>query len=780
MPLFPAAIDLATLNGTDGFRLDGVDAFDRSGRAVAAAGDVNGDGFGDLVIGAYGANGFTGRSYVVFGKVSGFGASFDLASLTGSNGFRLDGIDANDRSGISVASAGDVNGDGYGDILIGASQADPGGDSSAGESYVVFGAASGFAATLGLSTLDGTNGLRLDGIDIDDRSGAAVSAIGDFNGDGFGDIVIGAPRGDPVGDSAAGESYVVFGKAGGFTAAIDLAGLDGSNGFRLEGIDPDDASGYAVAAAGDVNGDGIADLLIGASGADPGGDDNAGETYVVFGTAAGFSPAVDLAALDGFDGFRVDGIDPGDRSGWSVAAAGDVNGDGFGDIAIGAYGGDRGGATDAGESYVVFGRQQGFPAAFDLATLDGTNGFRLVGIHSEDNCGFSVSAAGDMNGDGFGDIIVGARYADPGGTLAAGQTYVVFGKAAGMPAALDLANLNGGNGFQLDGIDQDDQSGISVSTAGDINGDGFADIIIGAYSGDPGGDTFAGESYVVFGHANGTINRTGSDARDTFVGGEWDDTFNALGGDDWVRAGDGDDTISGGAGDDTIDGGAGSDTMSGGSGDDQVKMSFGFDETDAGSGKDTLDFRLLSGSAVIDMGLGTYTLSQSQDDGAFSEVEQVIMTNGGDTVTGSSRNDIIQAAKGNDTVNGGAGNDFIAGNYGRDTLTGGLGNDTFDYNALSESSTTSSIRDIITDFKTSGADKIDLGTLDANATIGGNQAFSFLTTLGAAFTAAGQVRYTQSGGNTFVDVNTDANLATIEMQIQLTGLKTLVTADFVL
>jgi hypothetical protein len=145
---------------------------------------------------------------------------------------------------------------------------------------------------------------------------------------------------------------VVFGTAAGFQASLDLAGLDGSNGFRLDGVEG--GSGYSVAGAGDVNGDGIDDLIIGAPFADPGGRDGAGESYVVFGTAAGFGASLDLAALDGGNGFRLNGIDFDGQSGWSVAGAGDVNGDGVDDLAIGAPDAHGGGAA-AGESYVVFG-----------------------------------------------------------------------------------------------------------------------------------------------------------------------------------------------------------------------------------------------------------------------------------------------------------------------------------------------------------------------------------------------------------------------------------------
>ena len=476
-------VDLGNL-GDRGFRIDGIDAGDRSGRSVSGAGDVNGDGLADLIVGAYRADASgdsdAGESYVVFGKAN--ATTVDLSNL-GTGGFRIGGIDADDYSGISVSGAGDVNGDGLADLIVAAPFADAGGEIQAGENYVVFGQAG--TKTVDLANL-GVGGFRIDGIDTEDFSGVSASAAGDVNGDGLADLVVGAFRADPGGDILAGESYVVFGKAS--TATVDLANL-GPGGFRIDGIDPSDQLGYSVSGAGDVNGDGLADLIVGAFGAAPGGDILAGESYVVFGKAS--TATVDLANL-GPGGFRIDGVDTADYSGYSVSGAGDVNGDGLADLIVGARDADPGGDDNAGESYVVFGKSSS--SAVDLANL-GAGGFRIDGIDAGDRSGSSVSGAGDVNGDGLADLIVGARDADPDGDDNAGESYVVFGKSSS--SAVDLANLGAG-GFHIGGIDVDDYSGRSVSGAGDVNGDGLADLIVGAFRADPGGDSDAGESYVVF------------------------------------------------------------------------------------------------------------------------------------------------------------------------------------------------------------------------------------------------------------------------------------------
>ncbi len=557
------AVELSAIEQSDnnsGFVINNVSAADGRDRSVTNAGDVNGDGLADLIVGALldGPNGSTSSaSFVVFGKTD--GTAVELSAVeSGTGGFVINGVGAiNNSSRFHISSAGDVNGDGLADLIVGA-PFNVLGNESRGANFVVFGNNDGTAVELS-DVESGAGGFVINRVGSRDFDGDSVSSAGDINGDGLADLIVGTSYDDPNGKKS-GASFVVFGKSD--STAVELSNVeDGNGGFVINGVSKFDFSGDSVSSAGDVNDDGLADLIVGASGDDP-NRQKSGASFVVFGKTDGM--ALELSAVEnGTGGFVINGVDRYDLSGFSVSSAGDVNGDGLADLIVGAPGNDPSGA-----SFVVFGRTDG--TIVELSVVEtGIGGFVINGVSVGDTSGESVSSAGDVNGDGFADLIVGATGDDPNGS-ASGASFVVFGKTDGTVVELSTVE-NGTGGFVINGVSANDQSGVSVSSAGDVNGDGFADLIVGTVDDDPNGSN-SGASFVVFGGQ-------GSSAT---IGTSGDDTLNGDSSANQLVAGTGNDTLIGNGGADVLRGGTGNDIL--------AVSDLTLASLDGGTGTDTLRF----------------------------------------------------------------------------------------------------------------------------------------------------------------------------------------------
>jgi len=446
---------------------------DRAGLAVAAVGDVNGDGLADFLIGASGNDqtGISaGKTYLILGG----GALVSDMSLALADASFL-GEDPSDFSGQTLAGAGDVNGDGYADFLISAIGNDEAG-ADAGQAYLVLGAAAGWLPDVGLELADAS----FLGVAADDEAGTSLSGGGDVDGDGYDDLLIGAP-GNADGGAEAGQTYLILGGAAGWFMDVDLATADGS----FVGEAAQDRSGYSVAIAGDVNGDGYDDVLIGALDNDAGGAE-AGQSYLLFGGAGGWALGTDLATADAsFWGESV-----ADNAGTVVAAAGDVDGDGYDDFLISAPRSDAA-LPDAGQVYLMRGRATGWIQDIHLSVADASYWGETAG----DLAGTAVAAAGDVNGDGYDDLLVGAPYNEEPGWQEAGQAYVVLGSES-LSVGVSLGDADAS--FWAES--QWSKAGMALAGLGDTDGDGYSDLLVAApFNAEAA--IAAGQTYVIYGEA---------------------------------------------------------------------------------------------------------------------------------------------------------------------------------------------------------------------------------------------------------------------------------------
>ncbi|MGO4396168.1 Ig-like domain-containing protein, partial [Variovorax sp. M-6] len=602
---------------------------DQLGYDVTNIGDFNGDGYDDLMVSApfadnrSGANGDNaGAAYILFGSAAGIPA---IGNYLGSNtrdlkpeeGLKIFGAprteDRPDDMGRAINYLGDINGDGYDDVLI-ASHAND-------KAYVVFGGANGTWANgqLNLATIDrGQNqyGFKVALPVADDSAFTTGVGAADINGDGYADLLLGDPTN---GSGDRGGAVVIYGHAGDWSnIQLVLAngrwtlpsGVHGTSIFgATSGTYTTRDLGWQINGVGDVNGDGIEDFVI----ADPSGSNPmmasnqpGGTNYLIYGSKDGLPATLDLSRLTPDQGIHINGmrgealggtVSLGSSGGNTIAALGDINGDGIGDFAIGTAHSDPG---NPGRVWVIYGKQGGYGKDINLdamftsgnsarpsgyvPTFTAADGFLLVNEKStatsqstaDENFGMTIRGMGDVNGDGINDFIIGAELADGDGKTDNGAAYVVYGRSENFEAPVisikDIMN-DPSKGYVLRGANEWggwDRYGSGVAI-GDWNGDGVADVAVGARYGDNIGATTSdnGALYIYYGTPNFTQEYTTGD--DVLVG---------TGGVDFLAGGLGNDTISqigtkdvalGGAGNDTIriigtdfmnvDGGVGIDTL---------------------------------------------------------------------------------------------------------------------------------------------------------------------------------------------------------------------------
>lgn len=400
------------------------------GNRVASAGDVNGDGYDDAMVCAYAFSAGQNQEGMVFVH---HGSAAGLAAIPA---WTAEVNQANAFCGRSAAAAGDVNGDGYHDVIIGAPAYDNG-QSDEGRVLVFHGSPTGLGLTAAWTKESNQAGAEF---------GDPVAGAGDVNGDGYDDVIIGAPaysNGQPF----EGRAFVYLGSATGLSAIPVWTAESNAMFGSFAG---------SAAGAGDVNDDGYADVIVGAPDF-TNGEGSEGKAYLYLGSPSGpgATPAWTFESDQAGANFAI-----------AVASAGDVNGDGFGDVIAGAERFD-GGEMDEGRAFVFHGNAAGLSAA-PAWTVESNQAFASFG--------HSVAKAGDVNGDGYSDVIVGAWQFDAG-QINEGRAFVYLGSSAGLAAVPAWT----AEGDQMNGA-----FGLSVESAGDVNGDGFSDVILGAHWFDAG------------------------------------------------------------------------------------------------------------------------------------------------------------------------------------------------------------------------------------------------------------------------------------------------------
>jgi Ca2+-binding RTX toxin-like protein len=650
----------------DKYIIDGVNAGDHAGSSVGSVTDLNGDGKAEVLVGASGMDKGAlldaGAAFVLWGKATTTGIDLADPFSGGGMGYVLKGEAAGDAAGSAMTSIADLNGDGKAEIIVAAVGNDAK-NTDAGAVYVSWGKSTSSIVNL-TNVAAGTGGFRILGEGKNDHAGSALSVLSDVNGDGKGEIIIGAD-GSEAGGKDSGAAYVVFGKS--TTTQVDLSNVAaGVGGYRITG-DLGDRIGGAVAGVGDVNGDGVSDVLVGAAGNN--------HAYLVFGKSTTSEVLLsDVAA--GIGGFEIVAEAGGNLNGISVAKGGDFNHDGINDILIGPpY--DSEGGFNAGAVYIVWGGASG---AIDLSNVAaGIGGAKIVGTAGS-LTGYSVASLTDMTGDGRAEVLIGS----PG--AASESLSVVYAPSIWQPevniygtSGNDVMGAGYGVAPRIIGAGNDAILGLAGNDV--ISGAGGNDSMEGGIgndtlNGNEGDDTLDGgtgidslvggignDTYIIDNAADVTSELAGEGTDTVVASVNWtlssDIEVLQLAGSARVGTGNGlDNTITGTSFADTLDGAAGVDTLNGGAGNDTYKVDGLGDVVNDSAGTDTI-------IATIDYSLAT-----------LGAIENLQLAGTAHVGTGNALNNSLVGTSGDDTLDGAA---------GVDTLNGGAGNDTYYVDVASDS-----------------------------------------------------------------------------------------------
>ena len=506
----PASIDvggepLARLDQI--VRLTGAATDNHLGFAVAAAGDVDGDGRADVLVSAPWQN--NPYATLVYGSaLVESNGEIDVSALAPGDTVKIT-VSGEDYTGWAIASAGDVDGDGKDDIFVSAPRiplvAAPA-DRYVGQVFLVYASTlEASSGSLDLATLTSDQGIVITGAAGGDYFGVSISSAGDVDGDGIEDFLF-AQDGDALNSRGRdGSVYLIYGSTLRETdGTLDLATLTAEQGTRISPINVSVYTGTPITALGDIDGDGLGDIAIGSVGAFNG--PQTGEAYVVFGSALGADVAtLDLAMLSAAQGVTIVGqafdFLTGEQIGSTVSTAGDVDGDGLEDLLVSSTLMGRDGTTFLQGTYLFYGSAlANTPSGLiEVENLTGAQGIEIRSPDKDfDLFGDSLASMGDIDGDGLDDVLLGAPGTDVNGQSNAGAVYLVLGNALALAnGAFEVGLMGPGDGVVIRGIDLIDQLGSSVRNAGDIDGDGIDDLIIGAEGVGAGSEHYFGEAYII-------------------------------------------------------------------------------------------------------------------------------------------------------------------------------------------------------------------------------------------------------------------------------------------